>query len=83
MTEQIKKVIAESSLTQEEKDEFNKIIAKANTAQLQALESLFSENPEFAPTFYKNYKDKLATFTEKDGTQWDKIIDEEKGLMSS
>ena len=83
MNEQIKRVIAESNLAQEEKDEFSQIISKANTEQLQAIENILSENPEFVATLYKNYKDKLSALAEKDTHQWKKILDKEKDLMLS
>jgi hypothetical protein len=82
MIRQIKKIIADSSLVQEEKDEFIKNLLQANEEQLATLKNLLEEDPKLTEILYKNYKDKLEAFSKGDSEAWKKILEDEKFLLS-
>jgi len=77
----LKKLIAESTLQNEEKTKLVDLVKKLSEKEFVELIEIFQKNPEFIQIFYKNFQLK-KTFG-SDASKMNKIIKKEEEILNN
>lgn len=79
--EQLKKIIKESSLTQEQKDLWESFINNVTEKEITAILEVLEESPEQLDFLTRNLESKTELFKTKDKELLEKILTEEKNYL--
>lgn len=79
--DKLKSMIAQSSLSRDEQQDFITALSQADDSVLQPVVDLCSEDIEWINNLYANYRLKRSAHVAQDAQAWDGILKEEERLL--
>lgn len=81
--EKIKEFLQNSSLAENEQEEFSALLSHENDAELGPIVELFGEDPLWIKKLYDNLMRKQQAFAARDKDAWEAIMKDEEDALST